>query len=90
MHMAQLRKAEGRGVMGRYLVEIAVKYTGQHVEYREVEASDNYYARHIAIDEFNRDCRHMPKKRRELFCSGIHWEQCCAPDSVELESARHD
>lgn len=76
--------------MARYLIEIAVKYTGQHVEYREVDAAEEYDARHKAIDDFERDCRHSHKKIVDLFCAGIYWNQCCATDSVCLEEIHRD
>lgn len=68
----------------RFLVEIAVKHTGRHVEYREVDAADEYWARHKAIDEFCHEVRYEPAKRRRLAVNGVHYEDCCAPDAVEI------
>jgi len=74
-----------------WLVEIRLKDwiyvpegTSRTVAYEEVIALDNYYARHIAFDQFEVRCRHEPILRRKMAQLKITPKDCCAPDAVAL------
>jgi DNA replication protein DnaD len=73
--------------MPKFLVEIKTKTWIQKpmtVCYKEVEASEEYYARHIAFRDFENELRYMPSVRKLLEDNGLKVSDVAASDAVEL------
>lgn len=76
-----------------YLVEIRLKdwaptpvgLASRVVTYEEVDAADEYFARHSAFEQFETRARYEPILRRKLESYGITVRCCCAPDAVALD-----
>lgn len=77
--------------LGHWLVEIRLKDWipslpdgGRIVAYEEVQAYDEYYARHAGFDQFAARCIYEPTLRKKMAAWGLTKYSCCAPDAVEL------
>lgn len=75
--------------MKHYLVEIRLK-DWIHTEgsrtlgYEEVEALDEYYARHSGYSQFVNKLKYSPIARRKWEQSKLSLCDICAPDAVEI------
>ena len=73
--------------MKKFLVAICTKTW--HVPfltltYYEIDAEDEYYARHRAWSTFENDLKYKPTMKKLVEKAGIHLDNLCAGDSVEL------
>ena len=79
--------------MPQFLVEIRLKdwvstpsaLGGRVVTYEEVEASDEYYARHAGFAQFSKRAKYEPILRRKMERWELATDNCCAPDAVQLD-----
>ena len=55
------------------------------VTYEEVEAPDEYYARHRAFEQFERRIKYEPIARRKFEERGRPITDYCAPDAVRID-----
>jgi hypothetical protein len=73
--------------MSKYLVAISTKtwrVPRVTIAYYEVEATDEYYARHRAWNWFENDLKCVPKISKLLEINKVNLNELCAGDSVEL------
>ena len=74
-----------------WLVEIRLKdweptlsNGSRTVAYEEVEALDEYDARHKGFDRFEARCNYEPTMRRMMLANGITQYNCCAAEAVQV------
>jgi hypothetical protein len=73
--------------MPKFLVEIKTKTWIEKpmtICYKEVEAVDEYYARHIAFREFEKDTQYKPSVKKILVDNNLNVSDTAASDAVEL------
>ena len=71
-----------------YLVEIRTKdwiVPQQILSLEEVISKDEYYARHMAFDQYMEKVKNRPIAHRKWEQSGLTIQDICAPEAVELE-----
>lgn len=69
----------------KWLVRIFPKFKNSKFEiYVEVDAQEEYYARQIAINEFEKSIEKNPSIMDELKKNGIEINELCAGDAVCL------
>jgi hypothetical protein len=72
-----------------YLVEIRVKdwisINDRIVAYEEVIASDEYYARHAAVDQFVTKTKFSPITKRKWEKMNLSYNDICAADAVIID-----
>lgn len=74
-------------IMKKYLVEIKTKTWVKKpmtISYKEVEAEDEYFARHKAFDLFEQDLKYKASVRRLLTDNVLTVKDVAASDAVEL------
>lgn len=78
----------------KYLVEIRLKdwiankpelVGGRVVSFEEVEATEEYFARHIAFDVFMRKTQTDPEIRKLWRKLNIEINDICTPEAIEIE-----
>lgn len=73
--------------MAKYLVEIRTKIWVTPeviIGYIEVNASDEYYARHAAFAEFETSLQYTPSLKKKFNDLGITVRDVAAADAVEI------
>lgn len=73
--------------MKKYLVEIKTKTwvtKPMTICYKEVEANDEYFARHKAFDSFKQELKYKASARRLLSDNDLAISDVAATDAVEL------
>lgn len=76
--------------MKKWLVEITTKVTDYfakdtiHLMYLEIEAEDEYYARHKAVSDYENMLKHCPKVRKEFIKICNSKDGYCAAQAVEI------
>lgn len=73
--------------MPKYLVEIKTKTRvtkPMTICYKEVEAEDEYFARHTAFCEFEKEFAYKPSVRKLLKDNNLAIADIAASDAVEL------
>ena len=73
--------------MSKYLVAISTKtwrVPRITIKYYEIEATDEYYARHRAWNQFEKDLKYVPNISKLLEINKVTLNELCAGDSVEL------
>lgn len=78
-------------ILSIWLVEIRLKDwvhgpadQDRVVTYEEVEARDEYGARHAGFDQFSRRCQYEPVMRQKMHRRGLTPKDCCSADAVEI------
>ena len=75
----------------KWLVEIRLKDWeaplrggARIVSFEEVEACDEFEARHAGFNQFSDRARYEPTMRRKMEGWGITPRNCCAPEAVQI------
>lgn len=73
--------------MSKYLVEIKTKawmVPSITVKYLEVEAENEYFARHKAFEEFEQELKYKASARKLMSDNGLTISDIAASDAVQL------